>query len=247
MPSLSQWWRLAASAAVSRSNIAFYDRLSTIYDDIFVEHARHADNMIDVLAAHDAILANRHWVLDIGCGTGMLSGKLADRGFRALGVDPSLASLHVHRNNFPNIPVVAADAEHLPLATATFAAVLSLGTWRHIFDLDQATAEAARVLQQGGLFVVGYFPPAFGGIVQHGGGPLGRLMARTYNFLVRRLGYVDRADSGLERETMEIARRHFSQVKTQASGAHWRLIVAEHPRRSSLADSSASGPPLIAP
>jgi hypothetical protein len=52
--------RLAASAAVSRSNIAFYDRLATMYDDIFVEHARHADNMIEVLASHDAILANRH-------------------------------------------------------------------------------------------------------------------------------------------------------------------------------------------
>jgi 23S rRNA (adenine-N6)-dimethyltransferase len=62
-------------------------------------------------------------VLDIGAGTGVLTGHLVRAGARVVAVElhPGRAALLRHR--FPDITVVEADARSLPLPSSTFRVV----------------------------------------------------------------------------------------------------------------------------
>lgn len=66
-------------------------RLAAIYDDVDGDRCdlNHYEAIVDELGARS--------VLDIGCGTGTLSCRLAARGVTVLGVDPAQASLAVAR------------------------------------------------------------------------------------------------------------------------------------------------------
>jgi ubiquinone/menaquinone biosynthesis C-methylase UbiE len=218
------------AALTSRSNTAFYDRVASFYDDMFVWHTVHAVNMGDALAANVPARQGNP-VLDLGCGTGRLSAVLAARGYSVVGVDLSYPSLAVLRQSHHGISVANADILALPFADETFSAVVSLGTWRHLSDLQRATNEVCRVLKRDGILVIGYFPPAFAGVLSNRGGVVGRTVSIVYNWLTWVFGFSDRADTDLEREALAAARLCFEQVRTQPSGSHWRLIVAGQPIR----------------
>lgn len=131
--------------------VEYYNALATDYD-----HSRFGGSYGRFLhAAEQAILLdwlprNRGATLDLACGT----GRLAD--FADVGLDASEPSLAVARCIHAKIPFVRGDAEALPFANASFAAVLSFHFLMHL-DSDALTrvfAEAARVLQPGGILIL---------------------------------------------------------------------------------------------
>ena len=127
------------------------------------------------------------------------------------------------------INTIQADATLLPFTDGTCHAVVSLGAWRHFSDLRRVIAEVARILKDDGLpplLIVGYFPPAIGGVVHQGDSHWRQLLVRLYQFLIRKRGYVDHIDLSLEPMTVSWAKDHFEQVSTVDSGDHWRLIIA---------------------
>jgi SAM-dependent methyltransferase len=66
----------------------------------------------------------RRPVLDLPCGTGILGGFLAARGFRVVGADISPPMLAVARDRAPGIGLVRADLEAPPWRRRAFAAVV---------------------------------------------------------------------------------------------------------------------------
>lgn len=92
-------------------------------------------------------------VLDVGCGNGAYEQKLSARGHRgqlvALDhsygmvetIDPGIASR------------VQADAQALPVRSASFDVVLAPHMLYHVPDVPAAAAECRRALRPGGLFV----------------------------------------------------------------------------------------------
>lgn len=90
-------------------------------------------------------------VLEVGCGQGHLTIRLADRGIDIVGIDAN--------SNAPGISgsdrVVCMRAESLDFGDAEFDAVVSVHAIEHIPALDLAMAEMARVLKPGGqaLFI----------------------------------------------------------------------------------------------
>lgn len=97
-------------------------------------------------------------VLDLGCGGGQLVAVLARHGQRVVGVDVSLEWLVVaHRlcgAHQENVRLIAALAESLPFADATFSAVASLDVLEHVGNQQVYLREIDRVLSPGGAAVL---------------------------------------------------------------------------------------------
>ena len=98
-------------------------------------------------------------ILDIGCGTGYLLGRLAARAPQAevlAGIDAAPAMIEVARAAAadPRLRFTAGTAEQLPWPAATFDLVVSTTSFDHWTDQRAGLAECARVLAPGGRLVL---------------------------------------------------------------------------------------------
>jgi ubiquinone/menaquinone biosynthesis C-methylase UbiE len=98
-------------------------------------------------------------VLDVGCGTGVLTRTLAQWPgvSRVVGVDPAPSLLARARElaaALPNLSYQEADGRDLPLGDATFDVVVFDSTLSHIPGPERALAEAFRVLRPAGWLAV---------------------------------------------------------------------------------------------
>lgn len=89
-------------------------------------------------------------VVDLGAGTGILTGALARLGADVVAVEPDQAMLAELRRQLPGVRAVEGSAEALPMPDQSADAVLC-GQAMHWFDLDRALPEMARVLMPGGV------------------------------------------------------------------------------------------------
>lgn len=85
-------------------------------------------------------------VLEVGCGRGHLTGRLADRGIDVIGIDANPMAAEVAGSD----RIMTMRAETLEFDDATFDAVVSIHAIEHLPQLDAAVAEMARVLKPGG-------------------------------------------------------------------------------------------------
>src|SRR5580700_2343450 len=88
--------------------------------------------------------------VDLGAGTGILTGALARLGTDVIAVEPDQAMLAELRRQLPAVRAVEGSAEAIPLPDQSVDAVLC-GQAMHWFDLDRALPEIARVLTPGGV------------------------------------------------------------------------------------------------
>ncbi len=91
-------------------------------------------------------------VLDLGCGTGRLSSRLARDGYGVILLDSSDAML---ARAVPTVgaPAVLADAFALPFTEGAFDAVVALRVAFHFANLAALLQSAGRVMRPGGTFV----------------------------------------------------------------------------------------------
>src|ERR1700733_9817686 len=89
-------------------------------------------------------------VLDLGAGTGKLTGLLAELGADVTAVGPDQAMLAELRRRLPSVRALPGPAEAIPLADGSVDAVLCAQSL-HWFDLSRAVPEIARVLTAGGV------------------------------------------------------------------------------------------------
>ena len=98
-------------------------------------------------------------VVDVPAGTGRLSRRLLDEGYRAVGMDISSAMLrqgfaiHGLGEDPAFVGATSADVEHLPLADASVDAVVSLRLMGHLppATKERAVAEMLRVARVGAV------------------------------------------------------------------------------------------------
>ncbi|GAA2707234.1 class I SAM-dependent methyltransferase [Actinoplanes palleronii] len=89
-------------------------------------------------------------VLDLGAGTGKLTGTLRALGLDVVAAEPDPAMLAELRRALPGVRSVAGGAEAIPLPDGSVDAVLA-GNAMHWFDMAVAGPEIARVLAPGGV------------------------------------------------------------------------------------------------
>jgi SAM-dependent methyltransferase len=91
--------------------------------------------------------------LDLGCGGGQVSIKLAARGYRIVGVDFAPSAIELARRNAPELTFVVGDCLALELPAASFDLAVDNHVLHCILGADRARflGEVARVVRPGGL------------------------------------------------------------------------------------------------
>lgn len=90
-------------------------------------------------------------ILDLGCGDGQLTQRLAAVGTRVVGVDASTAMVEAAKSR--GVHALHGSAEHLAFADAEFDAVFSNAALHWVRGQDEMLAEVQRVMKRGGRFV----------------------------------------------------------------------------------------------
>ncbi len=90
-------------------------------------------------------------ILDLGCGDGKLTQKIAATGASVTGVDSSPEMVEAARAR--DIAAEVGDAEALPFADGCFDAVFSNAALHWVRDQDAMMEQVHRVLRPGGRFV----------------------------------------------------------------------------------------------
>ena len=91
-------------------------------------------------------------ILDVGCGTGHLTAKIASVGANCTGIDRSSEMIRQAREKYPHLQFQVMDARAIQFAEP-FDAVFSNATLHWIKEPELVAAGIARCLRPGGRFV----------------------------------------------------------------------------------------------
>lgn len=132
-----------------------FDEIASIYDDSLPAHvtAHYLDKRVRYLTER----CDPGQGLDVGCGTGVLAGRLAELGFEMTGIDPSKAMLDVLERRAPEVRSVLGSGIELPFKSDGFDLVLTVAALHHIAEpraVRSTLAEMVRVCRPGGRIVV---------------------------------------------------------------------------------------------
>jgi trans-aconitate methyltransferase len=91
-------------------------------------------------------------ILDLGCGTGHLTARIAETGALVVGVDRSPEMIRQAREKYPSLQFEVMDAREIQL-DGNFDAVFSNATLHWIKEPERAIAGIKKSLRPGGRFV----------------------------------------------------------------------------------------------
>jgi SAM-dependent methyltransferase len=91
-------------------------------------------------------------ILDLGCGTGHLTARIAAAGAHVVGIDRSPEMIRQAREKYPSLHFEVMDAQEISLE-GTFDAVFSNATLHWIREPERVIAGIKKTLRPGGRFV----------------------------------------------------------------------------------------------
>ncbi len=150
-------------------NNDFYDELATSWYEgedhpaalLRAENALRNPWILKVLLRYHA---HESPILDIGCGAGILANFLSSQGCKSVtGCDLSKNSLleAEKRDTLSQVHYQQADAASLPFTEKSFKVVTAMDLLEHVQQPQRVIQEAARVLDEGGLFFFHTFSRTF--------------------------------------------------------------------------------------
>jgi SAM-dependent methyltransferase len=114
------------------------------YDDFMGRYS----TLLAVRFADFAGVSSGMRVLDVGAGTGALTGELVARGASVAAADPSPEFVAAFRRRLPEVEVHEAPAESLPFEDGSFDIALAQLVVAFVSDAPAAVAEMARVARR---------------------------------------------------------------------------------------------------
>jgi trans-aconitate methyltransferase len=128
------------SAENSQWNAALYEN----------KHAfiwKHGASLLDILSPQRG-----ERILDLGCGTGHLTNKIADAGTVVIGIDNALTMIAQARKNYPSLQFIVADGANFYF-DEPFDAVFSNAALHWMKEPEPVIKCIWQVLKPGGRFV----------------------------------------------------------------------------------------------
>ena len=197
------------AGAKTNRDVERFDRWAGRYDNSFLQRLVFAPIHRELIRAL-GMLEGRA-VLDVGCGTGILTLALATRAARAVGVDPAprMVARAAEKPAGPNVWFAVALAESLPFSDSSFDAATASMTVHHWHDASRGFGELARILRPGAVLAIADIAVA---------GPLRRVL---------RLVQSPHAGFGLTEVTLMLTDAGFERVRTST-----RRFIPFGPRRA---------------
>ncbi len=118
-----------------------------------------------ILALLEPVRTRNGLVLELGCGSGLLTRELTAAGHRVIATDASPAMLDLARSHAPaagDIRLLVLPGDVLPPADAVVSAGHVLSYLPDEHAIDQALTAIARALRPGGLFAIDICDLAYG-------------------------------------------------------------------------------------
>jgi ubiquinone/menaquinone biosynthesis C-methylase UbiE len=150
-----------AKDGFSLQDIKFHRETASFYDaEVTANYAVYHRLMLEPYLDRLAEQLGPARALDLGCGTGVVSIALAQRGFDVLGVDHSKDMLAIAEQKLGAADLrgtcrfVVADVRDLAVGDGEFACVTCQGLLHHLDDLEPCLHELARALRPGGFFYI---------------------------------------------------------------------------------------------
>ena len=134
-----------------QKEIAFFDghAASDAYD-VFTPATN--ERLIDAFARLSGLSPGAR-VADLGCGSGVFTNVLHQRGYKSTGLDLSPKLIGIARAKYPAVEFLEGDVERLPFESGSLDGVLLSGIVHHLPDCSRCAAEVFRVLRPRGRFV----------------------------------------------------------------------------------------------
>jgi malonyl-CoA O-methyltransferase len=129
-----------------------YDATAQIYDTRYAE-----EQAAKIEAALRHVEVQAETVLDVGCGTGILFSYVADKAAMTVGVDVSSRTLlkaKERARNHPNVHLVCADADNMPLKDNVFDRAFAVTIIQNMPNQTETLNEIRRVVKDNALIVV---------------------------------------------------------------------------------------------
>ncbi|MEM0232665.1 MAG: class I SAM-dependent methyltransferase [Candidatus Nezhaarchaeales archaeon] len=132
-----------------------YNLTSEFYDELYgYEQEKKSTFVLNFLGN-----SKFNVILDAGCGTGLITEKLQDKGAFIVGVDFSKGMLHRAKEKLSKVikmDFVLSDIEYLPFRSKSFDLVLSITVLQNCNPL-RAFKSLSRVLSNDGVMILSYF------------------------------------------------------------------------------------------
>jgi len=131
-------------------------------------------------------------VLDVGCGNGVISRYLGEKGFTVRGVDVSAKAIERARslNTFPNVRFEVVSAEQLVADGTRYHAVVCSEVLEHLNDPGKLLKVLYQILHEDGVLVV---------TVPNGKGPRESLVTKPVQRMQKRNGWIWRTVNGFKK------------------------------------------------
>jgi SAM-dependent methyltransferase len=132
---------------------SLWERHATWWQEGFTDGAdpEYEEQILPLIAN---LLHGARRVLDVGCGEGQVSRRIAGLGAEVVGLDPTAAQIRVAHQRGGAARYIRARSEEIPSPNASFDAVVLCLALEHVDPFEPAINEVARVLASGGLFLL---------------------------------------------------------------------------------------------
>jgi trans-aconitate methyltransferase len=120
---------------------------TNLYEDKHAFVWKYGEDLINLLSPQPG-----EDILDVGCGTGQLTAKIAEAGVNILGIDADVKMIEKAKLNYPNLNFTVADARNLSLEKS-FDKAFSNAVLHWINEPDLVIQSIFKFLTPGGRFV----------------------------------------------------------------------------------------------
>lgn len=132
-----------------------FDSIAGEYDESLPPHV--VEHYLEKRVAYIRRLMPAGKVLDVGCGTGVVAGRLAAAGYDVTGVDPSAGMLAYVKEHAPGVTAAEGYATELPFEDGGFDLTMCVAVMHHIAEpeaVHRSLGEMVRVTRPGGMILV---------------------------------------------------------------------------------------------